>query len=293
VRCKYCGSENTIKRGRVNGKQFHSCKECGHAFLDNGTFPKMRIEQEIIVTALNLYFDGLSVWKVKRQMAKVFKVKVSQMTVWKWVIKYSRLVNEFISTLKPQLSGVWQADETTVNCRSKNGDKFKWFWQIIDAETRWIVATHLSGDRSSEEAIKLFKKSLELAKVKPETILTDGWWTYERAYRKVFWTRYKAERPEYVRSVGIRSGNTNKVERLHGTLKDRTKAMRGFKKEQSCEAILNGWRIYYNLLKPHISLNGKTPAQASEIELPIENGWGDLIQIAINYQTKNGKTQKA
>lgn len=40
---------------------------------------------------------------------------------------------------------------------------------------------------------------------------------------------------EYVRSPGLRGRpNNNLIERFHGTIKDRTKPMRGFKADYSC-----------------------------------------------------------
>jgi hypothetical protein len=46
-------------------------------------------------------------------------------------------------------------------------------------------------------------------------------------------------------------------------------------------AILDGQRIYYNHIRPHQGLNGKTPAQAAGLELDLGvNGWKALIQGA-------------
>jgi len=53
--------------------------------------------------------------------------------------------------------------------------------------------------------------------------------------------------------------------------------MRGLKKEQS--DIIEGLRIYYNFIRPHMSLNGKTPAEMAGINLQLEqNRWEDLIR---------------
>ena len=90
--------------------------DCKHEFIDNRTFVKMRIKDKAIVTALDLYFEGLSVRKVQRQIAKIFGVKVSQVTIWKWIMKYSRLVKEFVDNLKIELSGKFHVDETTIKC---------------------------------------------------------------------------------------------------------------------------------------------------------------------------------
>ncbi|MHA1754592.1 MAG: hypothetical protein ACTSYR_03655 [Candidatus Odinarchaeia archaeon] len=44
---------------------------------------------------------------------------------------------------------------------------------------------------------------------------------------------------------------------------------------------MDGWFIYYNFLRHHLSLKCKTPAEACGIDLKIENGWEDLIKEVI------------
>lgn len=75
------------------------------------------------------------------------------------------------------------------------------------------------------------------------------------------------------------------IERWYGTLKDRTKPMRGLEIPET--AILKGWPIHYNFLRPHESLGGRTPAEASGINLPFEDGWGDMIHWATVFNTKS------
>jgi len=73
--------------------------------------------------------------------------------------------------------------------------------------------------------------------------------------------------------------NNNRMERYQGTLKERTKVMRALKNSDT--AILDGQRIYYNHIRPHQGLNGKTPAQAAGLELEFDgNKWLRLIQNA-------------
>jgi transposase-like protein len=77
----------------------------------------------------------------------------------------------------------------------------------------------------------------------------------------------------------IDSTNNNLVERLNGTVREREKVMRGFKKEESAQQILEGFRAYYNFIRKHQSLNGKTPAETANINLGLErNRWMDLIK---------------
>lgn len=72
---------------------------------------------------------------------------------------------------------------------------------------------------------------------------------------------------EHVAKCGINKPhkNNNRVERLNGTLRERVKVQRGWKSSKS--AISEGQRIYYNFVKPHQSLEGKTPAESAGINL--------------------------
>lgn len=245
----------------------------------------MRTESRIVSTAIDLYYEGLSMRKVQIQIEKFYGVHISQVTVWKWLMKYANLVSEFVETLGPQLLGIYKVDETAIKCKGVQ----KWFWEIIDEETKFLVASHLSGTRTVEGAIALFENSMKVAKKKPISIYVDGLPAYVQGYNKVFGTLRKDTRPELIRKVGIRAINSNNsVERLHGTLKDRIKPMRGLKDEETVRALLVGWVVHYNYVRKHQTLKGKTPAQASCIE--IENNWHTLIKKSIQHKIKGEVT---
>jgi len=71
-------------------------QDCGKRFVDNGNLPRMRTQTEVIAFAIDLYYVGLSVRKVQRQIKKVFGVKASQVAIHNWITKYSELVKEFL-----------------------------------------------------------------------------------------------------------------------------------------------------------------------------------------------------
>lgn len=275
MKCKNCESENIVKNGTVKGVQVYKCKDCGHRFTEGSDFPRMRTQSRIISSSIDFYFEGLSVRKIQTQIEKLFGVNVSQVAVWKWIMKYSALVSQYVETLNPQLLGIYHVDETAIKCKGVQ----KWFWEIIDEQTKFLVAGHLSGSRTSEDAIKLFEKSVKVAKRKPVSIYCDGLPAYVDGYNKVFYTMRKDTRPELIRSVGIRNiHNQNAVERLHSTLKDRLKPTRGLKDEETVRTLLEGWVVHYNYVRKHQTLKGKTPAQASGINM--KNDWHFLVKEA-------------
>jgi transposase-like protein len=276
-----------VKHGKVRQKQRYLCKDCGHKFVEGSDFPRMRTESRIISSSIDFYFEGLSVRKIQTQIEKLYGVHVSQVTVWKWIMKYSKLVSEYVETLTPQLLGIYKVDETAIKCKGVQ----KWFWEIIDEETKFLVASHLSGARTAEDAIALFEKSLKVAKRKPISIYVDGLPAYIDGYNKVFRTMRKDTRPELIRKVGIRAVNSNNsVERLHGTLKDRIKPTRGLKGEETVRTLLEGWVVHYNYVRKHQTLRGKTPAQASGIEM--KNDWHVLVKEATKCKAINEEEPK-
>jgi transposase-like protein len=283
MNCKYCESENVVKHGVRAGLQRYLCKDCNHHFYDTkNSLPRMRTDSTIIVTSLNLYYSGLSMRKVREQIENIYGKSLSQVAIHYWVHKYAKLVKDYVSTLQPKLSGKYYHDETEIKV---NGEG-RYFWETIDEDTRFIVASLLTQDRTSQESIKVFKQALE--KQKPIAFFTDGSFSYAKAFNKVFWSRYSASKVEWVRRVGIRARETNQIiERKHSTLKMRYKVMRGLKNDESSKELLDGYITDYNFCRKHQSIY-KTPAQEAGLNV---KGWKELIENAhahkINKEIQN------
>jgi hypothetical protein len=76
------------------------------------------------------------------------------------------------------------------------------------------------------------------------------------------------------------------MERYHGTFKERNKVMRNPKNTDT--PILDRQRIYYNHIRPHQGLEGKTPAEAAGIDLQLEgNKWEAIIKKASSTKLPN------
>jgi len=92
---------------------------------------------------------------------------------------------------------------------------------------------------------------------------------------------------DHIAKCGITKphANNNRVERLNGTLRERVKVQRGWKTHKS--AIAEGQRIYYNFVKPHQALDGKTPAEKVGINVNERN---TLIELLKHSTIKRGST---
>jgi transposase-like protein len=230
----------------------------------------MRANPHAITVALDLYFKGVSLRKIVDHLNQFEQVRVSHVTVLKWIQKYVAVMRDYVDAMKPELSRVFHADETKLNVRGQ----WVWLWHLMDGDTRFLLANHVSKSRNVSDAREAFQDAKALAKVEPRVLLTDGLGSYGPAAQRDF--------PDavHVAGLGLQGRlNNNRMERYHGTLKERTKVMRALKTTDT--AVLDGQRIYYNNIRPHQGLNGKTPAEAAGIDFKLtDNRWLSLIRKA-------------
>lgn len=71
--------------------------------------------------------------------------------------------------------------------------------------------------------------------------------------------------------------HNNKMERMNGEIRDRERVMRTLEKPDS--PILAGYQLFHNYRRPHMGLEGRTPAEAG-IKIEGVNKWLSLIQNA-------------
>ena len=163
----------------------------------------------------------------------------------------------------------------------KCGGKWTWLWNVMDAGTRFLLATHVSQTREIKDARKPFAKAKEIAKGKPKIMVTDGLKAYMDAFKKEFFT-LRNPRTKHLRKPRFIDGtNNNIVERLQGSIREREKVMRGLKSEHTAKSMIEGYRAYYNFIRPHQALNGKTPAEKANIDLDLgKNRWLNLIKAS-------------
>ena len=72
--------------------------------------------------------------------------------------------------------------------------------------------------------------------------------------------------------------NNNMVERMQGSIREREKVLRALKNKKENQ-VIDGYRIFYNFIRPHMALDGKTPAEMANLDLHLEqNKWLSLIK---------------
>ncbi|KYC50041.1 MAG: hypothetical protein AMQ74_01327 [Candidatus Methanofastidiosum methylothiophilum] len=64
-------------------------------------------------------------------------------------------------------------------------------------------------------------------------------------------------------------------------MRQRNKVQRGLKHVEPSKVFVDGFKTYYNFIRPHMSLNGKTPAEMAGIDLELDgNKWAEIIKLS-------------
>ncbi len=272
VKCKYCGSLNVFRYGfDRKGAQRYICNECGHTFMDTGGMPRMKYPIDVIASALNQYYEGLSLHAIQRQLKLDYGVMPDHHSIYDWIVRYTQRAVQDTAHLKPKVGDTWVADETVLKLKSGGGENV-WMFDCIDEDTRFMLASHLAPARYMRDAHTLMQKAEDRAGKIPKLMMTDKL----RAYLDAVERAWGAD-TRHLQSGPFKVGrSTRAIERLHGTIKDRTKVMRGLANRNTAQLVMDGWAVHYNFFRPHMGLGGKTPAEAAGVKSPFRS-WADVV----------------
>lgn len=277
--CKRCGSDAIIRYGTYRlkcgiKKRKFRCNNCNYIFShhENG-FERMMYDPKIVTEALNLINAGLSLRKTANHLRTTYNKKITHNALIYWLKRFTKIMKVYTDTLEPQVSDVWQADEMMLNVKgTKPMGKGRYMvqWNLFDPKTKFWIATHLTKRRNTLDARMLFKKGKNITRTIPKEIITDSMQSYPYAVLTEFPKGEIESLPKtkHTKYPSITYNvNNNSVERLHNEIREKTKTMRGGGNDSTAKMFVDGCRIYHNFLRPHSSLQNKTPAECANIDL--------------------------
>jgi len=273
-----------LRHNQSGDIQRFACKTCGYWFTINLGFEKVQATPQAITGAMQLYFSGESFRNVQKFL-RLQGVNVSHVCVYKWIGKYTKLMSEYLEKIQPQVGDKWRADEMYLKVKGNP----KWLYAMIDDETRFWIAKQVGDKKWIEDVRPLWREARDVAGKQPHTLITDGARNFGIANRKEYYSRYSAKTTTHIKDIAFNGRHhNNKMERFNGELRDREKTFRSLKTEDS--PILEGMQIYHNFVRPHMGLDGRTPADAAGIQVEGDNKWLTIIQnAALGMNVEKGK----
>jgi putative transposase len=290
--CPNCKSESIIKWGKRKTQnrslvQRYLCKSCDNTFIQDPFF-RMRNTPEKITCALDLFYRGLSTREVQEHFKAFFPHNSDHSTILRWIRKYSLKIASFTDNLKVNSGSYVEFDEMEFARRKshkRKGTDKNWFIDAIDVKTRFMVASKFAKYRNKAE-IKQVLQNLKNKTENVKIITTDGLTAYVNVVKQSWGYdnhlgKYKIE--HRVRNASAGEGFNIWVERMHNTIRQRTRGFRGLHGSvDSAYALMKGIEIHYNFIKKHEALKGKTPSDMAipTLQFQTPNRWLELINLA-------------
>lgn len=296
LECLKCSGKEITKRGlRITESrekiQKYFCKTCKHRFVLDTPYFRMRNKEQIITQTMDMYYSGMSFRKIADHLVRFFPKGVNPSTIYRWIIKYVPIMENFTESQNITSGYMLQGDEVEYKRRAsakQRGVREEYFIDVIDTESRYIVSSDYAKDRTIPVLNKVYRNAKRKVGNQVKVISTDGLMSYPRVIKKTFsYNPHAIRNPKVIHQV-IKSdsgGFNYKVERFHNTLRERTKVMRGFHGcITSAQTLLKGFEIYYNWVRNHQSLESSTPSDIAvpTIQLQDKNRWLELIQRGYN-----------
>jgi putative transposase len=260
IRCNHCDSKEISKYGRYKNIQRWWCKSCKRKFTDNRASPGMKTPSNMIQSAVSMYYNGVAIITIRRQLLADYNIYPSESIIHKWIYRDTETTLANTRDFSPKVGDRWMVFESSIIIGT---DKL-WLSDVVDLKTHFLIASRFSPKRSAEDMQALLQSAREKAQSVPSEILA------KRKY---------AESVESVFGPGTKLVNKRKhpdemimIEYWHFVIRVRRKLFRRQKLLTLAQIVLNGWIFYQNYVVTQKTLKEKTAAQEAEIKYEYKSG---------------------
>jgi len=220
----------------------------------------MRYPVFVIISALSMFYLGKNSFRnIALILRLTFNISVSHTTISNWCTNFAPLFDNIRLELLPCIdlnSDEWHTDETVVKINGVT----HYLWFVVDAETRFVVAFHLSPQRDSPQAFSVLNEAAKRGK--PRAIVSDRYSAYNVPVKSIF------NSSKHIRVESFKDDiSNNLIECFNKQFKAWYKTKQGFCSFDSANNLISMFLFFFNFVRPHSALNGLTPAQVAGLNL--------------------------
>lgn len=282
--CPHCNSQNLIKRGirktKLKQVQRYGCNDCKKRFTIE-PIKHIKVNYKFVTLAMDCYYKGLSYRDIADQFKQFYNIDIHHETIRRWVLRFSKSLEDYSKTIQPNIKGVWNADETLILTKrgyDKNNPNtnLDYVWNVMDNKSKFLLASINSGrSRKSKDAQKVFSEAWKQNGKVPFKIIVDGYRGYEDGCRKTFRNYGTSRKVNFVSIKGKRKiVNNNAIESHHTQQKEFHKVRRGVTETQTYQ---DGFKVFHNYIRKGVR-DKKTPAERVGLSVPNQNRWEGLLR---------------
>lgn len=299
-KCIECAEPCIIKWGFTGEgecrRQRYKCKnpECGCTFVYRGGFERIRKPVWAILRAFNDFFKGHTPEEIADTLKKI-KCEVDRSSIYKRFTKFTPPTHGFLRHIPIRTGECMAADEVCmsgkdddkeddeesamVDVQAEEPKRKKWYlFSTTDIQTRFCLAFEMADHKDGFNATNLLKETVKQAGIIPAVFISDGLPSYGEAHQKVF----AAKNPLDKHNMHINNSclnnkkkHNNFQERFNGTFRRSQRNRQHIPNPDS--PLIMGFFVYYNFVRPHSSLNKRTPAEAAGIIICGDDKWKTII----------------
>lgn len=153
-------------------------------------------------------------------------------------------------------SDEWHTDETVVKIASVK----HYLWFVVDSETRFIIGFHLSPHRDSPQAFTVISQAKQLAT--PAAVVSDRYSVYKVPVKSIL------PDANHIRIESFKDDiSNNHIECFNKQFKAWYKTKQGFSSFTAANNLISMFVFFFNFVRPHSGLDGRTPAQVAGLNL--------------------------
>ena len=278
------GTRGTTRKGRV---QRYKCKDCKRHFSKNTEYGKKWYSPEMIAEALSLFCRGMSSREIEAHMRSQRKSEdektPSHNTISVWTRTFLARMAEYLSQWAPSASQLWSMDDLHL----KLGKIKHYLYMVMQYDHRFVLADGMGDSKAADDVAPVTRRAVERAGDVPDIMLRDGAANLKAAIRETNTiVKNGAKKKTHQVRAHLRGNVTNlRHERLNRTIGKRIRLPGTIKNKGS--KLIAWFIMFYNFIRNHMALGGKTPAESAGFVIDAPNPWDAIMRNAF-WGTKLG-----
>ena len=262
----------------------HSCPNKSNVDLS-----KIHNSPNILGLVLTFYVSfAVSARKTALILRSVFGVSVSYQTVLNYAAAAAFYCHSFNLEHKGTIDSISAGDEAYIKVMGKHNYVFF----FISSKNLKITAYHVADSRGVQPAIIAMNEAICTAEPDQDIIfITDGNPSYLAGIHFINSQLDDNTSIQHRKVIGLQNLDKESeefrpfkqlIERLNRTYKYHVKPSYGFNSVNGAVALTTLFVTHYNFLRPHMSLNYKTPVQLRQLQdiSTIQGKWAKILSLA-------------
>ena len=246
--------------------------------------------QNILGLILSFYVSfAISARKTALILQQVFNIRVSYQTVLNYAEAAAYHCHQFNLKYKGPINDTSAGDETYIKILGE----WAYVFLFISSKNLVLSAYHLAHSRETKPAIIAMTEAIRTAHPQQHiTLISDGNPSYPSGIHFMNQNRPpELPRIEHHAVIGLQNLDKESetyrafkqlIERLNRTFKFHVRPASGFKSDNGAFSLVVLFATHYNFLRPHISLDYKTPVAIPDLQdiSTIQGKWIKILSMA-------------